>query len=170
MLGVEELWPGNPISRRYHGVDGDDERVQVVDTQPAAAALMVRRSDLEAVRGFDERFWFWFEDSDLLLRLHARGQILYVPQAVFRHLGGGTFSRWGKSERIRSIHHGILHYGAAHFGRARRAALGCLAVAVSTPRILLFARSRPEEARAWRAVRAGGRALILGRPVPAIAP
>jgi GT2 family glycosyltransferase len=169
LLGIEELWPSNPISRRYHGTKLDDSRVQAVD-QPAAAALMVSRSELEAIGGLDERFWFWFEDSDLLLRLSVRGRVLYVPQAVFRHLGGGTFSRWSKSEWIRSIHHGILHYGDAHFSRSRRLGLGVLALAVSLPRILLFARSRPHEASAWRAVAAGGLALIRGRPVGTIAP
>ncbi len=169
MLGVEERWPENPVSRRYHGAEVDDTRVQAV-AQPAAAALMVRRGELDAVGGLDERFWFWFEDSDLLLRLGARGRVLYVPAAVFRHLGGGTFRRWSKSERIRSIHHGILHYGDAHFSRSQRVALGALALAVSLPRVALFARSRPDEARAWRAVAAGGLALVCGRRVPAIAP
>jgi GT2 family glycosyltransferase len=170
MLGIEERWPGNPVTRRYHGGLVDDTRVRAVEAQPAAAALMVRRADLEEVGGFDERFWFWFEDSDLLLRLRARGEILYVPPAVFRHLGGGTFSSWSKSQHIRSIYHGILHYGDAHLGRAQRALLGLAAVAVSLPRILLFARSRPDQARAWRAVAGAGLALLLGKRVRAIAP
>jgi GT2 family glycosyltransferase len=170
MLGLEELWPGNPITRRYHGAQVGESQTQVVDAQPAAAALMVPRKDLEAVGGLDERFWFWFEDSDLLLRLGSRGQILYVPEAVFRHLGGGTFGRWSKSQRIRSIYHGILHYGDAHFSRPQRFALGLTAVAVSLPRILLFGRRRPEEVAAWKAVASGGVALVLGRPLPAVAP
>jgi GT2 family glycosyltransferase len=169
LLGIEELWPGNPVTRRYHGAQLDEDTVQVVD-QPAAAALLVRRRDLEAVGGFDERFWFWFEDSDLLLRLSALGPILYVPQAAFRHLGGGTFSRWSKSEWIRSIHHGILHYADAHFSRIQRAVLGALVVAISLPRIVLFHASRPEEVRAWQAVAAGGVALARGRRLPTVAP
>ncbi len=168
LLGIETFWPGNPVTRRYHGAQIDERRVQAV-AQPAAAALMVRRSDLEALGGFDERFWFWFEDSDLLLRLSARGRILYVPQAVFRHLGGGTFETWNKVERIRSIHHGMLHYADAHLPRLQRALLGILVLVVSLPRIGLFRRARPQEARAWRAVAAGGLALITGKAVPAIA-
>jgi GT2 family glycosyltransferase len=169
LLGIEEIWPGNPVTRRYHGTALDDLQVQQV-AQPAAAALMVRRRDLDAVGGFDERFWFWFEDSDLLLRLSSRGRILYVPQAVFRHLGGGTFSRWSKSERIRSINHGILHYADAHLSRSKRAVLGIVSLAISLPRVVLFHRRRREEAEAWRAVAAGGSALLRGRRVPEIAP
>jgi N-acetylglucosaminyl-diphospho-decaprenol L-rhamnosyltransferase len=169
VLGVEELWPGNPVTRRYHGAQWDDTSVQEV-AQPAAAAILVRRDALHAVGGFDERFWFWFEDSDLLLRLSERGRILYVPGAVFRHLGGGSFRRWSKAEHIRSIHHGIVQYADAHFSRAQRALLGIAELAISLPRVALFARSRPQEARAWQAVAGGGAALALGSRPPAIAP
>ena len=169
LLGIEELWPGNPITRRYHGAAVDDESVQAV-AQPAAAALIVPRSELDAIDGLDERFWFWFEDSDLLLRLSRRGRNLYVPGAVFRHLGGGTFSRWSKAEQIRSVHHGMLHFADAHFSRLQCAVLGVAVLAISLPRVALFGRSRPQEASAWRAVARGGRALLSGRRVPAIAP
>lgn len=170
VLGIEELWPGNPVTRRYHGTAQDDATTRAVDAQPAAAALLVRRAAIDAIGGFDERFWFWFEDSDLLLRLAARGQILYVPGAVFRHLGGGSFSRWSKAEQIRSIHHGIVQYADAHFSRARRSVLGLAEVAISLPRIALFGRSRPAEASAWRAVASAGLALLLGRRPAAVAP
>lgn len=169
VLGVEELWPGNPVTRRYHGAQWDDASVQEV-AQPAAAALLVRRDALDAVGGFDERFWFWFEDSDLLLRLSARGRILYVPGAVLRHLGGGSFQRWSKDEHIRSIHHGIAQYADAHFSRVQRALLGIAELAISLPRVALFGRSRPKEAGAWRAVARAGVALVRGRRPAAIAP
>jgi N-acetylglucosaminyl-diphospho-decaprenol L-rhamnosyltransferase len=170
LLGMEELWPGNPVTRRYHGTAYDDRTTRAVDAQPAAAALLVDRAQMDAVGGFDERFWFWFEDADLVRRLSRRGRILYVPAAVFRHLGGGTFRSWSKAERIRSVHHGILHYGDAQFSRGARRALGLIVLAISLPRIALFRRSRPEEARAWLAVAEAGRALVAGRPAPAIAP
>jgi N-acetylglucosaminyl-diphospho-decaprenol L-rhamnosyltransferase len=169
LLGIEERWPDNPVTRRYHGEGLDDVNTRTVQ-QPAAAALLVTRPALEGVAGFDERFWFWFEDSDLLARLSLRGAVLYVPSAAFRHLGGGTFRRWSKSERIRSVHHGIVRYGEAHFSRVRRMTLGLLLLAVSEPRVMLFARTRPEETRAWRAVARAGRALVRGREAPAIAP
>jgi GT2 family glycosyltransferase len=169
VLGVEELWPANPITRRYHGAALDEHTVQSV-AQPAAAALLVRRDALDRVGGFDERFWFWFEDSDLLLRLSALGEILYAPRSVFRHLGGGTFRRWSKANRIRSVHHGIVQYADAHFSRPKRAVLGLALLAVSVPRIALFGRSRPDEASAWRAVARAGGALFGGRHPAPIAP
>jgi N-acetylglucosaminyl-diphospho-decaprenol L-rhamnosyltransferase len=170
LLGVEELWPGNPITRRYHGDPSEDLATRAIAAQPAAAALLVARSELDALGGFDERFWFWFEDADLARRLSRRGRILYVPTAVFRHLGGASFRRWSKPDRIRSIYHGVVHYGDAQFPGWQRRILGLIVLAMSLPRIVLFRRSRPDAVRAWRAVASAGRALVGGRPAPAIAP
>jgi GT2 family glycosyltransferase len=166
--GVESRWPENPVSRRYHGLDLREDVTQAV-SQPAAAALMVEREALERVGGFDERFWFWFEDSDLLRRLSRLGRVLWVPTAPFEHLGGASFSRWDRVREIRSLYHGMLHYADAHFGWPGRVLVGGLTVAVSLAWSVLLRRRRPEEARAWRDVgRAGWRLLIKGE-VPAIA-
>jgi GT2 family glycosyltransferase len=169
LLGVEKMWPGNPVSRRFHAMQVDEDATRAVEAQPAAAALIVRRDAFERVSGFDERFWFWFEDSDLLRRLTRVGNVLWVPAAPFEHLGGAGFSDWGRVAHIRSLHHGLLTYTQLQMSRSGRALLGALAVAVSLPRVALFARARPEEARAWRDVARGGWALLRGRPVPAIA-
>lgn len=169
ITGLEEFWPGNPVTRRYHGEALADSDTVAVD-QPAAAALLVPRERLAAVGGFDERFWFWFEDSDLLARLHRGGKVLYVPKASFRHLGGGTFRRWTKPQRIRSVHHGMVHYADAQFARRERVALGLLLLLVSAPRLALFGRNRPDEAKAWRAVATAAVALVRGHTPPAIAP
>ncbi|MBI3675226.1 MAG: glycosyltransferase [Proteobacteria bacterium] len=45
------------------------------------------RGLLETSGGFDERFFRWFEDIDLGIRLYERGVAFrYVPQALARHL------------------------------------------------------------------------------------
>jgi GT2 family glycosyltransferase len=169
LTGVEARWPRNPVSRRYHGLDLREDRTQEV-CQPAAAALLVRRAALDAVGGFDERFWFWFEDSDLLRRLSRLGRILWVPSAPFRHVGGASFSAWDRATAIRSRHHGMLVYGATHFGRLARFCLGTLTVLVSAGWIARLRGSSPQETRAWRAIMRGGLALMLDRPIPPIAP
>lgn len=53
----------------------------------SGAVMCVRRSALDAVGGFDERFPLYFEEIDLMRRLSQRGEeILYVPAASCRHL------------------------------------------------------------------------------------
>ena len=158
VLGIEELWPGNPVTRRYHGAQSTTSRVQRGRAQPAAAALLVRRDALDAVGGFDERFWFWFEDSDLLLRLSAARQRSSTSPAPSSATSAAEPSgTWSKAEHIRSIHHGIVQYADAHFSRIQRAVLGIAELAVSLPRVALFARLRPDEARR------GGRSCEAGR-------
>jgi GT2 family glycosyltransferase len=58
---------------------------------PSGAAAFYRREWLVRLEGFDERFFCYFEDVDLNLRLHvAGGRCLYVPGAQVRHVGGAS--------------------------------------------------------------------------------
>lgn len=142
-------------------VEHEPRSTAAVD-QPAGACVMVRRADLEALGGFDEGFWFWYEDVDLARRLATRGQVLHVPAAAFRHVGGASFGRWTKEESLASLHHGMLRYAALHFSPLRRLALAALVLVVSAPRVALFAATRPERAAVHaKAIRSG---LALLRP------
>ncbi len=49
--------------------------------------LMPARS-WRAAGGFDERYFLYFEDYDLSIRLRQSGRILYAPQVRLRHMGG----------------------------------------------------------------------------------
>jgi GT2 family glycosyltransferase len=58
---------------------------------PCAAAALYRRDALEAVGGFDEDFFCYFEDVDLGFRLRLAGhRCLLVPEAVAYHVGSAT--------------------------------------------------------------------------------
>jgi N-acetylglucosaminyl-diphospho-decaprenol L-rhamnosyltransferase len=86
---VDRLFPDNPGFRRDRYLDRARDTAFDVE-QPAAAALLVRRSAFEAVGGFDPSFRpAWFDDVDLCARLLARGgRIRYVPSAHATHVGG----------------------------------------------------------------------------------
>ncbi|MEM6796251.1 MAG: glycosyltransferase [Acidobacteriota bacterium] len=58
----------------------------------SAACLLLRRSDWNALGGFDDLFApAYYEDTDLCLRLSSTGRrILVEPRAVAFHLEGGT--------------------------------------------------------------------------------
>jgi len=57
----------------------------------SAAFLVVRRSAFEAVGGFDEEFFLYFEDIDLCLRLRdADWDVVYLPAAEADHAGGAS--------------------------------------------------------------------------------
>jgi GT2 family glycosyltransferase len=110
LVGLERYWPGNPVSRRQAMRSFDYGRTQEVYGQPAGACFMCRRTDFEAIGGFDEGFFYWFEDVDLVRRLRARGGIAYVHDAVFEHSGGATFRSWSRAEVIVSRYQGLLRY------------------------------------------------------------
>ena len=53
---------------------------------PSGSAALYRRVMLEAIGGFDERFFLYCEDTDLGLRARWAGwKCLYVPEAVVEH-------------------------------------------------------------------------------------
>jgi GT2 family glycosyltransferase len=56
-----------------------------------AAAALYRRDDFLSAGGFDERFFCYFEDTDLAFRLRLQGhRCWYEPRSVVHHVGSGT--------------------------------------------------------------------------------
>ena len=88
--------------------------------QPSGACFLMRREAWEAVGGFDEDFFLWYEDVDLARRLIASGRRnLVVGSAVAHHQGGSSFSRLepARAQDIRID--SIQHYIDKHHPRLR---------------------------------------------------
>ncbi|MCF8540201.1 MAG: glycosyltransferase family 2 protein [Aurantimicrobium sp.] len=84
------VWPRNPWTRRYHS-DAFRGDVNTDAGWLSGACLMLRRSTFEALGGFDEHYFMYFEDVDLGYRAGRRGlRNVYVPGAVVTHIGGET--------------------------------------------------------------------------------
>jgi GT2 family glycosyltransferase len=75
-----------------------DHRRPVAEGSPAgevfsacAAAALYRRDVFLSAGGFDERFFCYFEDTDLAFRLRLQGhRCWYEPSSVVHHVGSGT--------------------------------------------------------------------------------
>lgn len=80
------------ISDMYVRWRGDTERV--IDWQSGCCQLF-RSRVLKELKGFDERFYYYYEDVDLCHRVWDAGyRILFTPEATITHLGGqSTTSR-----------------------------------------------------------------------------
>ena len=64
----------------------------------SGAILAVRARDFDDVRGFDERFPLYFEETDFLRRIaERRKRIAYVPAARVRHIYNQSASLTGQS-------------------------------------------------------------------------
>ena len=98
--------PGNPWTRSYRQSDS------AVAERPAGwlsgSCLLIRRAAYEVVRGFDERYFMYFEDVDLGDRLARAGwQNIYVPDAEVTHIGGHSTRK--SSAVMLAAHHGSAY-------------------------------------------------------------
>jgi GT2 family glycosyltransferase len=152
LVGLERYWPTNPVSRKQLMLDFDYSRTQDVDAQPAGACLLVRRTVFEDLGGFDEAFFYWFEDIDLVRRLRRRGPIRYVHDATFEHAGGSTFAQWSRPQTIRARYEGLLRYFAKHHGRSDTAVLRLVVGLLAAVRAVVGWPFDRERARAYREV------------------
>lgn len=111
-------------TRWWHRAVGHDVDALTTPTPSATgwlvgAALLIPRSDFEAVGGFDERFFMNSEEIDLQRRLRERGlPSIYLPAVQAHHVGGASTApefrrrwlsdaqftyaaKWGGSARLR---------------------------------------------------------------------
>lgn len=132
VLGINRLWPSNPVNWNYRCLGMDCSAAQDVE-QPAGAFLMVRREAWEALGGFDERFYpLWFEDVDFCRRAAACGyRIRFVPEAVAIHTGGHSVAGIGLEKRALYWYGNLLGYAAGHLRPMGRVVV-CLAVLVGS--------------------------------------
>src|SRR5271166_2610507 len=113
---VNQLWPRNPVNRRYRCLDADYSQQQEVE-QPAGACLAVSRAMWDELGGFDEQFFpVWFEDVDFCKRLRDRGgRIVYCPDARFRHSGAHSVGQLSFRDKQVYWYGNMLRYARKHF-------------------------------------------------------
>lgn len=129
VLGVNRLWKGNPVNRRYRCYALDHSQPADVE-QPAGAFLMLRREVWDRLGGLDERFFpFWFEDVDFCRRVADAGlRIRYAPGAVASHAGGHSVRQAPWEIRKSSWNLNLMRYARMHFGPlGARAVCGAVA-------------------------------------------
>lgn len=81
----------------------------------SGACLLVRRSLLERLGGFDERFFMYCEDKDLCRRAWNSGAVVrYEPAAVVEHEGGVSAPRAGLLPVLAASR---VRYAKKHSGR-----------------------------------------------------
>ncbi|MGQ9918983.1 MAG: glycosyltransferase family 2 protein [Bryobacteraceae bacterium] len=137
ILGLNRLWPSNPVNRRYRALDVPLDRT-ATGLQPPGACLLVRREAWAAVSGFDESFHpVWFEDVDVARRLLAAGwNTLSCPAFRASHLGGHSVLQTAWEQRQRNWYSGLIRYVSKHFQTSGRI-LVCLSIIVGImPRVV----------------------------------
>jgi N-acetylglucosaminyl-diphospho-decaprenol L-rhamnosyltransferase len=107
-------WPNNPWTRRYklnlHPLGGEVDAGWL-----SGSCLLVRRSVWEALGGFDERYFMFFEDVDLGRRIGEAGhRQVWTPRAVVTHLGGHSY-RSDPAPMLKAHHHSAKMYVASAY-------------------------------------------------------
>ncbi len=111
------------------------------------AAMLLRMARFETIGFFDERFFLYYEDDDLCLRLfNARRPIIVVPevQAVHYARGSSRGAQPWQKEYVRGFHHVqsklifASKHQSEHRARRLRARLFCTTFLAMPLRVLAF--------------------------------
>ena len=114
----------NPFSRAYTMADWDRRTERTVDWVSASCVLL-RRSALEEIGLFDERYFMYVEDVDLCTRLRQGGWVVvFSPELEVLHIGGvstgGYRSRKMVVEHSRSIYKYFVKFRSPGWRAAAR--------------------------------------------------
>jgi N-acetylglucosaminyl-diphospho-decaprenol L-rhamnosyltransferase len=150
VLGINRLWPSNPVNWRFRCYDLDLTYLAPVEIeQPAGAFLMIRRDAWDKLGGFDEAFYpLWFEDVDFCFRLKRAGlHLFHVPTAVATHSGGHSIRKVPLGIREIYWYGSLLRYASKHFTPFGRRLVCCSVAAGSVIRAVfrLFHRGGGQE-------------------------
>jgi len=90
------------------------------------AALFVKKEVFEKVKGFDENFFFYREESDFLWRVKIAGyKIFYYPKARVLHWGEGSPSQLEKCEKYNRLFSARYLFQQKHYGQFLTFLLHC---------------------------------------------
>ncbi len=104
--GLAFLSRGRGAFRGHTATWEDHEKPREVEAL-MGAALLLRRSAFEEVGGFDEGYFLYAEETDLISRWQRRGyRILFDPRARVIHVGGASSG---------DLLFGELHAALAHY-------------------------------------------------------
>jgi GT2 family glycosyltransferase len=139
-LGVDRIIPS--IFPPHFVTAWAHDETRIVD-QVMGAFFLVRRSLFEALGGFDELFFVYYEDVDFAARARARGQgSVYLATAQAFHRGQGTTQNV-TGRRTFYFNRSKILFARKHFG-----AFGAYAVTAVTLTLEPLARmlARPQSA------------------------
>lgn len=78
--------------------------------------LLIKQSVLKQLGGWDERFFLWFEDSDLSKRLYDEGFKIGWIDLPHIHVGGGSLKKLDANNQRYLFFTSMMQYANKHFG------------------------------------------------------
>lgn len=75
--------------------DGEKYQSEYEISNGCGASIIFKKEDFMKCGGFDERFFMYYEDTDLSFRMKKNGgKIMYCPSSVVRHIHTGSSGEW----------------------------------------------------------------------------
>lgn len=114
--------------RKYPGKDRVSTGPQPVEAL-IGAVMMIRREALDELRGFDERYFFFLEETDLAVRMRKAGwKVVHEPTAKAVHLQGATAKTYQAASRIEFYRSRYVFF-RKHYGLSAMNALKAVMIA-----------------------------------------
>ncbi|MCX7098241.1 MAG: glycosyltransferase family 2 protein [Methylococcales bacterium] len=122
LSGLANRYSQSRFFGRFDRTWADPKAAAAVDWVPGAFAI-VRRSLIDQIGLFDERFFLYYEEVDLCKRIYQAGfKVYYWPDLVITHIGGASsetvdelaFSSSGKQLTLWRMRSQLLYYRKWH--------------------------------------------------------
>ncbi|MDZ4711873.1 MAG: glycosyltransferase family 2 protein [bacterium] len=113
-LFLDRIFPHSRIFGKHKSLYEDFSKPFPVN-YAQGSALLLRRSALDAAGFLDERFFMYFEETDLCLRIKKKGYTIYFyPGATITHFGGGETGHYTE-RRLLHYHESLIKFYKKHF-------------------------------------------------------
>lgn len=110
LIGLRYFFPNMKIFRDYLMLDWDHSDVKEVD-QIMGSFMFIRKNILNKIGSFDERYWMYFEEVDLCLRMKKAGwRVVHYPHASAVHFLSKSSEQWGEIRKINEFQSSLLKY------------------------------------------------------------
>ena len=144
---VEKKYPGQGYTRR------DLKNLKGKIAWVLGASIIVRKTVVESLNGFDERFFLYGEDLDICLMVRKAGWYIgFIPEAVVTHWGGQSERKnlpadvWKKKFKAESLFY-TKHYSRKTINSIKRKIIIQACWRILTLKInLLFLKNKDEKA------------------------
>ncbi|MCH7973375.1 MAG: glycosyltransferase family 2 protein [Bacteroidetes bacterium] len=90
---IDKIFPKSNSINKYY-IDIAEKKEPTIVNSVIGAFIFIPKDTFNKLDGFDERFFFYHEDTDLCYRLREiGGSVYYYPETSIIHYGGGTTNR-----------------------------------------------------------------------------
>ena len=88
LSAINKIFPNNYFSKKYFLINFDRKTEKEIPVL-CGACMMIRNEIFKKIKGFDRRFFMYFEEADICYRINSLSlRTVYFPQAFVTHYVG----------------------------------------------------------------------------------